>query len=376
MTEKLKTLMDKTADREFAAPDLDAITAAGDRTVRRRRAAALVGGLAALALVGTGVAAVVGDGGPEDRRDRVAVAGGEAPVGVVTWTLDRTLHTPDAAYDLGHPVKAYVRTTAGYAFADDKGHVYSFVDGYVEQIGTISAKKPRLVSDTEDSLVGWVDPSGDRPAFVVKDLAGDFETTLGETSGGMGELADEEDPAYLYALDARTAYLRDDRGAVAIDVDSGEAEVIDADATNGFDINGVENGLIAFTGEEDDASAGELMIGATRTDAIAMQGSWSNEAVFSPDARWVSIDADEPMVYAVSTGERVAIDIDGRAFAAGFEWLDDDTLVMAASRRLVGPLELLTCEIPAGTCAQAVGDLGTFDELEGEIAVANGITTD
>jgi hypothetical protein len=100
---------------------------------------------------------------------------------------------------------------------------------------------------------------------------------------------------------------------------------------------------------------------------------WSHPAVFSPDGRYVSFDADEPTVVDARTGRRVAIDIDGRAFGVGYEWLDDHTIVLAASRTEQGPLELLTCEVPGGACAQVVGDLGRFADIEGKLAVANGI---
>ena len=152
------------------------------------------------------------------------------------------IHVGDQTVDVGHEVWAYSRTTRGYVVADRDGTVWSVTDSGVRSVGTVSAKHPRIVADTDGTLAGWVDPSGESPAFVVLDQAtGDVVREDGETAPGMGELADEENPAYIYAIDGRTAYWRDARGAVAVDVDSGEVRVVDARARNGFDIVAAED---------------------------------------------------------------------------------------------------------------------------------------
>ena len=91
MTEQLKTLMDRAADQDFAAVDLDAITGAGDRTVRRRQIATGVAGVAVLAVVATGAALLGGDDG--DRKTDFV----DDPfrTDVPMWTEGSTLHTPD-----------------------------------------------------------------------------------------------------------------------------------------------------------------------------------------------------------------------------------------------------------------------------------------
>lgn len=365
MTEKLKTLLhDRATSVEFAAPDLDRLTRAGDRRIRRRRGAAAVGGLAALAVVGGLVAVQLGgdgDGGP-------TVASDPLPAAAVTWASGTTFRTVDGAIDVGHPVVAYVRTEAGYVFTDGEGAVWSFVDGSTTRVGTITEERPRLVGDTDGSRVVWVDPSGDAPAFVVLDLAsGETQRYDEHTSEGMGSLADEEDPAYVYAVDADTAYWRDDRGAVAVALVTGAVEVVDAEARNGFDQIGAEDGLIAFASDSADT-----VIGTSRADGITLPEASGSRAVFSPDARWVSIDTDDPRVYDTRTGEQVRIDAP-RWFATGYEWLSDDTLVMIAGTGEQEPAQLLTCTVPDGACESVVPDLGTFEELEaGEITLPVG----
>src|SRR5688500_9277559 len=112
MTEQLKTLMHREADRDFAVVDLDAITAAGDRTVRRRRVATGVAGIAALAVVGTTAVVMGGDG--DNRTD---FTDDPFVTDVPMWTAGSTLHTPDHTYDLGVDVLSFARVEGGIAFA-------------------------------------------------------------------------------------------------------------------------------------------------------------------------------------------------------------------------------------------------------------------
>lgn len=370
MTESLKTLMDRAADAPFAAVDLDAVVTAGERTARRRRGlvAGSTAGVLAITALGIGLAATLG--GTGTTQDRVAGSDQAPPLDAATWTWAGRLHTPQDSWSVGHDVASYVRTSEGYAFADPDGAVYSYLDGDVERIGRVLEKDLRLVSDSEGSLVGWIRSEAGRPQFVVHDLATGQQRTFGQTAPGQETLADTDDPAYFYAIDGRTAYVRDARGAVAVDVDTDATRVVDPQARNGFSIHGVEDGLIAFGGED-----GDLRVGRSRDQAVPMTGGWSNVTAFSPDARYLSIDADEPMVFDVATGRRVAVDVDGREFATGFEWLGPTTLVVLARRDVEdSPFELLTCEVPAGTCTQVVADLGigTPEEAENRVAFATG----
>jgi hypothetical protein len=134
-----------------------------------------------------------------------------------------------------------------------------------------------------------------------------------------------------------------------------------------------EDGVtISDTGDGDGGAEGDLI---TRPDGgvVTLKQAYTSSAVFSPDARWVSIDADEPKVFDTTTGQQVDIDVDGRVFATGFEWLAPDTLVMIASKNETGPVELLTCTVTAGTCESTVPDLGSFADLAASFALPVGI---
>lgn len=366
MSEKLKTLMHEHASvAEFELPDVDLLVRHGTRRARRRGLALVSGGVAAsTAAVVITVAALSGGGGGNTGP---AVANDPLPVDLPSYAKGSVIHGADGAVDVGHQVNAYVRTRVGYVVADPSGVVWSVAGDAVSPIGSTDASHPRLVTDPEGSLVGWVDGSGDQPTFVVFDQAtGDTFRNDEATSAGMGLLADEEDPAYFYAIDDRTAYWRDGRGLVAIDVDTGHARVLDAAAANGFDVLGVENGVLATSGGD---GAGALLTGPDGD--VVLSRAHGGIATFSADARWVSIDADEPMVFNAGTGQRVPIELDAW-FASGYEWLDDRTLVVVTAADEEAPVDLLTCVIPAGSCKVAVPDVGTIEELADGFALPVG----
>ena len=223
----------------------------------------------------------------------------------VAWATDSVIHDGTRTVDVEDTVLAFVRTGTGYVFADPDGVVHSVVDGRITDVGRTDARKPRLVADQDGTLAGWVDVDGDRPGFVVLDQA-TGETTRNDeaTEPGMGGLADEQDPAYFYAISGDEAYWRDQRGAVAVDLTSGAVRVIDADARNGFDIMDVEEGVVAFNANDDGTALGE-----TRRGAVLLPQVYGSMGTFSPGAAFYSSDADEPQVYDARTGERIVLDL-------------------------------------------------------------------
>jgi len=371
MTEKLKQLMHERAESvDFATPDLDAMTRSGDRTVRRRRGLALVGGVAATTVLGVVAATQLGGGGT---TTPVAVESPEtAPL---VWATGSTLHSADGgATNLGHEVRSLVRTSSGYVFADRDGTVWSWTDGEATDVGRTDARHPELVSDDEDGLAGWVDDSGDRPALVVLDQAtGSVQQYDQHTEPGQDTLADAPNPVIFFGIDDGMAYWRDNRGAVAVDLGDGETRVIDGEMSTGFGIGDAENGLIAFTNLE---GAAATVVGTSREAGVGLEEAWGTTGAFSPDGRWYSSEGDEQAVFDVTSGERVTLDLTQK-FATGYEWLDATTLaVLAADRpRMDATAQLLTCKVPAGTCEVVVADLGTFEELEGDFALPVGEPT-
>ncbi|MDQ4054763.1 MAG: hypothetical protein M3237_18995, partial [Actinomycetota bacterium] len=282
---------------------------------------------------------------------------GPASVTAVTWATGSTLHSPDGDSDVGHPVEIYVRTAAGFAFTDPDGVVRTLVDGVVTEVGRLDPDEPRLVGDADGSLVAWADRSGPRPSYVVTDLAGGRTHVLDDDV--------EAGPVLLDAVDGRTVYLQDGRGAVALDVDSREASVVDPSATDWPEIVAAEDGLIAFSGDDG------VVVRAPGRGPVTLAGGFGDTAAFSPDGRWVTIDADQPRVYDARTGEPQTFTIEDE-FATGFEWLDEHTLVLIAAATPGSTMRLLTCQLPDGTCAEAAV-LGQPDRVEDTLALPVGM---
>ncbi len=361
MTEKLKNLLhDRAAAVDFAVPDVESLTRAGDRRRRRRTAGIVAGGVAVLAVVGGGLALpqLVGD---DASSPQPATSATQTPA--LSWVMGQTLYAPDLAdgqVDLGHEVRAYVRTRVGFVFADPDGTVWSWTDGSETRVGSTDAKDPHLVSDTEGALAGWLGTDGGHPSYVVLDQATGDTTTYDEQPAGAGDPAGPGSSPYFYAIDGRTAYWRDARGAVATDLDTGDATVVDPRADGDVDISAAEDGLIAFTSDRHGTS-----IGTTPANARELKYSFGGPGAFSPDGRWFTEDADEPKVYDSRTGTKVELDLQYN-FASGYGWLDDSTLLLLGQDGWRDKVELLSCTLPDGSCTTVQPGLGTFSQLNRE----------
>lgn len=367
MTEKLKRLMhERAALPEFDLPDVDHLVAAGTRRARRRTGSVVAGGLASLAVIGGVVATVqlAGDDRPRG-EDQVAAP---TPTREVSWASGSTIHLGDATLEVGRRVEAFVSTADGFVFASG-GDVYEADGTDVQKIGQIDRQRPHLVADEDGSLAGWVQRGGEDPAYAVHDLAEGVTSvnSMPLPAGGGGD----QPGAYFYAIDDDTAYWLEERGVVAVDLGSGDVAVLFPVPSETFTITDVETDTLAFQlPDTGDAGIAGTFVGGP-DDAVSLPEAYGDSGALSPDARWYSSDADEPTVYDVASGERVSFDLTG--FATGYEWLDQDTLVMIAAEQDTGPVDLLTCEVPAGTCEVAVDDLGTFEELERSFALPVGV---
>jgi hypothetical protein len=347
MTEKLKDLMHEQASSvDFDLPDLDTLVRDGDRRLRTRRLGVVGAGLAAAAVATAVTLAAVGGGTGSRAVDPAQQAPATAEV---TWVTGSVLHVGTRTVDLGHEVRAYVRTGDGIVFADPRGRVHSWTDGAeVSAVGRTSARRPHLVSDDETGQAAWVDVSDGDKTLAVLDR------------DGVRTVRDDENLSRVYALDAGTAYLLDDRGALSLDLASGRTTVLDPDATGDDEILDAEDGRIAFN----TPGEGGTEIGARPGTGVQLPEGYGSSGRFSPDARWFSLDADEPMIYDARTGERLRFDV-GRGFATGYEWLDNSTIAMLAASEpdTAAQAELLTCQVPEATCETVESQLGTFDEL-------------
>jgi hypothetical protein len=350
MTEKLRTLLhERATDVDFPTLDLDALVRAGDRRRRRRGGIVVAGGVAALAVTAALVGPLLVDAGDEGDGSGPATGTSSTtslPTGVFSWASGSVIHAGDAQVDVGAEVAAFVANDAGYVFADTDGLVHELVDGQLSEIGRTDRGSVRLVTDHDSSLVGWVSTEGDAPAFVVHDLATGARVLEDDsaTAAGMGGLADEEDPAYFYALDGHTAYWRDHRGAVAVDLRTGGVEVVDGDAANGFDLVDVQDGVLVLSGDEG------IEVGTSVEDARPLGNIMEGSGRLSPSATRYAPDAETLTVVGVGDGADVSPRLEGYYFSTAYEWVDDDTVHVIAQEDEESALDLLACTVPAGTC--------------------------
>ncbi|MDP2772104.1 MAG: hypothetical protein Q8O61_01005 [Nocardioides sp.] len=351
MTEKLRSLLhDRATDVDFASPDLDTLVRAGDRR-RRRRSGAFVAGVAALAVAGVLVVpALAGRDDPVGpATDTTSTA--PLPTGVLSWATGPVLHAGDQQVDVGVPIAAYVANGTGYAFAGTDNTVYAVVDGDVSAIGRVDADSARLVTDHDGSLVGWISTEGDLPTYVVHDLATD--TRVFESTSDAGKR-----PTF-YALDGTTAYWRDQRGAVAVDLRGGGVEVVEDDAgeETGFDLIDVQAGLLALYGGQG------VELGTSVQDAEPLQGIQGSNGLLSPLATKYAPDAEELTVLGVD-GADLTPSLSGYFFSTVYEWADDETVHVIALEDEEPSADLLACTVPAGTCELVVDGAGREGELQ------------
>lgn len=354
MTETMKTLMREQADSvDFAAPDLDAMVAAGDRRVRHRR----IGAAAGVAALVAGVALVAPYLAPDQRAVEPTGPTGAAPI---SWVDGTTLHEGARSIELEFRPRAYVRTAGGYVLVDRKGAVWSWQDGDRTLVGSTDDRDLRLVSDEESGLAGWVSRDGSQ-YVVVDQLAG---TIIGYDAPVGTE------PGDFAALDAGRAYWSGEDGPVVVDLGS-RAET-PVDGGRGTYLGDLEDDLVTVSGDQ-----GVVIETLDGTPVLEPTNSYADLGYLSPDARYYTWDADELQVYDVRSGDRVSVDVGGRGFATGFDWLSTGTLAVlaAAEAEDSSVAELLVCEVPAGTCRQ-VAQLGPFDSLTDSLVLPVGIPID
>lgn len=359
MTDLLKSVMQERVERSSTPqPDITAILASGERRARRRRWTGAVGGVAALVMAAT-AATFAADRltGPD-----IAVAPtGQPPFQArqVSYAVGSTINYGSRSIDVGDKVASYVQTDFGFVFATKDGEVY-FADGErVSSIGRTSPDGLYLKADDSGPLAAWVEfPEGAAPEFVVHDTAtGDEVLRTSEGNDvGMGAFRDT-DAAYVYAVDGEQVYVHSGRGAEVYDASTGDSRTLDEKAVP-FTVSDVADGVIARLDNRD--GEGTITIGRGWSD----QGTTipaSGQGYLSPAGAYFSVeDADVMRVFDTSTGNEVDLPVPGYAFKVVYQWLDDDTAVLVALDSETGPFDILTCDIPTGSCSVAVEDAATF----------------
>ena len=267
------------------------------RQVRRRRALATLAGVAAFALVGGG-AIVLGNRGEEDGGS--VMTSGDGSGVAVSWAVGSTIHVGDATIEVGHTIRAYVRTSVGFVVLDDVDDVWSVTEDGVTRIGRMTSPRPDnldqqlLASDPGGSLVGWIaeDPSGELIAMA-------YDQETGESRPFPVPGARPANGSVFFAIDDRTGYWRTPTGVVAVDLDTGhERQVVRLtdERVYDFEVYSVENGVMAFSPLHDEVIlAGQSVEGARQLlDFRNRPAEGLTDPVrLSPTGAWLSLGVAE-----------------------------------------------------------------------------------
>ena len=373
MTRTLNDVMREQADAQ-ATPcfDTDAIVSAGNRRLRRTRAAVGALAVAAVTLTAVGLPHLLAGGGTTGADGLVAGQGQDAVGTFVerrpTYAVDDVIHYGKDQIDVAEQIGSFVQTDDGFVYATDGGVVH-LADGHTtEEIGHTSRDGLYLKSDDTGSLVAWVAfTKGEAPELVVFDTAQRQEvlrTDEGTRPPGMTAFRDT-DAVYVYAVDDGTVFWRNARGLVATDVGSGSSEVLEADAT-AFDVSDVANGHFAHQVVEVEGESSPIRVSTDLDHPAPPLPTGYDGGYLSPTGRFISVEEDdETAVYDTASRADVTPSTDGYAFVAAYAWLDDSTVTMIGIEKLGGgasPVDLLQCTVPSGDCAVVERGVTTYDE--------------
>lgn len=376
MTKDVTDLLHEEAGRiDPAHFDSEALMGAGNRRIRRRRTTWSVGlaSAAVLAAVAIPAAGNWGNGGGPADGPSGQPAAATDPLGAalanseVSYAVGTTVHVGQQKLDVGREIQAYVQTPQGVVFTDGTGGVFSADGDKIERVGNTDKKYPSLLWD--DTLVAWVDPSGDRPEFAAYDQAtGKVTQDPLQTEPGMDHLRDTQNPAVVYAVDGDVVYVRDSRGAVAWNVETDEQEVLSTKA-DGFAIESVANGKIAyqrpvspdpdFIDPGDSDRVTESVVGPNMTDGTVLPGSWTTSLLSeNGDYALGESEPDEMALWDSTTGQQLPKLKTDHDFVVGYRWESEQTFLALGLNKPWGskPTHILRCTVNQ-SCEVAVDSL-------------------
>lgn len=360
----LPTLLHDRADRAHLAPvDLDAVVRAGDRRVRRRRLATYGATLAVAGVVGGTALLGGGDDGARRAVDPAAPTTGADAAGA-SWYLDGRLHHDGTSTDLGLDVVTYVRTASGFVLVDTDDVVWSWTGtGDPERVGVAADAQPRLAGDPDGDRAAWVGATAPDRGVVVLDQASGLTTELNGL--GAGEAA-------VTAVDGERVWWHEGARSLTWSVvDGGEPQRL----PDGTTVLAAQGGRIVH---QVDGQPVRTTTGTPGPGDTVLDEEYRDVGALSPDGALWSADADEVGVVRTSDGSAVPLEVDA-PFSTGYEWLDEDSLVVLTGEGDPDDggsmtARILVCEVPDGGCTDVSGELGTFDDLEaGDLALPVGV---
>ncbi len=348
MTTDLVRVLREQADTVSVEFDAADVLASGRRRLLRRR---LVGGVAAVVVV-TGVALAGASIVRPDDREPPPVA--TQSMAAASYSTGAVLIRDDRVIDVREPVTSFVRVPAGTVFTSGDGRVRLLPARSVDAvaIGRTSPTAPHLVADPAHDQVAWVDEdAGSMPAYVVYDVA--RRSIRSSQAGPTGSGTFTPDRARVYALDGDVLYRRDARGAVRVDLRTGEEDVL-TPAADEATIASASGDAVAWLS----AAPGEGYVVGERFGTGVPTGRHSRP-LLSTDGTYVSTDDDRGVHVQRTSDASVVTPTLPASYtrAVAYAWADDDHLLVAAvpgqfDDRHVVDLVFLTCSVAGGDCEQ------------------------
>lgn len=159
-------------------------------------------------------------------------------------------------------------------------------------------------------------------------------------------------------------YFTDGRGLVGYDPSTGASEVLGPNSS-GETLSDAGGGKLLHAVSDDEGMLSGITV-STRIDelGVTVDNVWDGD--LSPSgSHWFTNDVDRFAVFDSATGARQDPTHPGFAFAAPYQWLDDDTIAAVAQRRYSdrAPISLLVCSVSTNTCQVAVKDAGTLGDF-------------
>jgi hypothetical protein len=353
MTGQLRTTLQRHADDlEPLALDLGAVTRTGQRRVRRR--SALIGGVAAGAVLATSLAV----GTEALHRGSGDASFATAGSGGLLYAAGDVIHSGDVTVQADGLVYGVVPTSTGLVYVDRDLRVFAVDDSGSHRIGRLAEADFELVGDTAGSTVAW----RGRDGLDVYRVSTDEVTTV-----PLVMPADGASIAQIRTVSDGTVWFWDARGNMTYDSLSGRLQHLDhLDAP--AQVQDVEGDRMLAAAEGPDGATGVAVLHLPVTGPYQAQTTRALDGDLSPDGEhWFTTAADDHNDFEVfdSSSSRAQTPAYDGGHVTPYAWLDDDTIAAwtVSADDLYGPVTLLTCRVSSNTCSVAARDIGRFGRI-------------
>ncbi|WP_350275918.1 hypothetical protein [Kribbella sp. HUAS MG21] len=351
------TLAERAAGAEPPPLDLDAIVAAGNRRISRRRAIGALGGAVAAAAVTIGTATVVRPRESQPQPARPAPFAQRR----VTYALGSTIHYGDELLSVApHKITAFVQTDAGFVFLDAGNNIRVADRSGVRSLGKSSWE---LAADFRGNLVGWVEGFDDHNESVVYDVAARRELVRMAIGNQIPPNVSLVFRSRIIAIDGGTAYFDTVDGPYRWDIHANRGELLAKVPTN--TVRAVAAGQIVFQSPLEQPHPGVSLAIGDSVSATAPARFTGQRVFLSPGAKHLVAEPDDALpgiqplwadllMFDAATGKLNRME---RTYLHAYfgQWHGDDTFTAAARR---------------DNTAAAVADLLVVNAATGAVKVA------